>query len=245
MKLLEEIGRVEQLFRYPVKSMAGEPVESVRLGWHGFEQDRRLAFVRKGVLAGFPWLIASKLPQLIRYKPLRREADDPAQLPAHVLTPDGREVELRGAALCQELAEAYGAGVELMQLDHGTFDEAKISLISRPTIRAIEKEAGVRLEVSRFRPNILVETVDRGPFAEDQWLNRAIQFGDAAEAAAIHVQVRDLRCVVINLDPATADANPLVLKAVARINDAFAGVYATVLSVGQVRVGDRLYLRGQ
>lgn len=223
--------------------MAGESLESVSLGWHGLDQDRRLAFVRKGVLAGFPWLTASKLPQLIRYTPLRRDADNPTQLPTHVLTPDGRELELCGEALCEELAEAYGAAVELMQLDQGIFDEAKISLINHSTIQAIEKEAGVHLEVSRFRPNILVESVDRKPFAEDQWLNKTIQFGEAAEAAAVHVQMRDLRCMMIGLDPATADANPQVLKTVARMNDTYAGIYATVLRTGQVSVGDRLYLR--
>jgi len=225
--------------------MAGEPLESVSLGWHGFDQDRRFAFLRKGVLAGVPWLTASKLPQLIRYKPLRRDADKAAQLPTHVLTPDGRELELRGEALCQEVARAYGAPVELMQMDHGIFDDAKISLINQSTIQAIEQEAGIQLETSRFRPNILLEADDRRPFAEDQWLNKAIQFGEAAEAAAVHIQMRDLRCMMINLDPATANANPLILKAVARMNDAYAGVYATVLSVGEVKIGDRLYLREQ
>jgi uncharacterized protein YcbX len=225
--------------------MSGEPLDSVSLGWHGFDGDRRFAFVRKGVLAGFPWLIASKLPQLIRYKPVRRDADKAMELPTHVLTPGGQELELQGEALRQELSNAYGAPVEVMQLDQGIFDEAKVSIISHSTIQAIEKETGISLDVSRFRPNILLETIDHRPFVEDEWLKKTIQFGEATEAPAIYVQMRDLRCMMINLDPATADANPQVLKAVARMNNVYAGVYATVLSVGKVTVGDRLYLREQ
>jgi len=39
-----KIGQVEALFRYPVKSMSGEPLEVAELGWHGLDGDRRLAF---------------------------------------------------------------------------------------------------------------------------------------------------------------------------------------------------------
>ncbi|MEN3331278.1 MAG: uncharacterized protein V7641_643 [Blastocatellia bacterium] len=225
--------------------MSGEPLDSIFLGWHGFDGDRRFAFVRKGVLAGIPWLTASKLPQLISYKPVRRDTDNITELPTHVLTPGGQKLELRGEALRQELSNAYGAPVEVMQLDQGIFDEAKISIISHSTIQAIEKEAGISLDVSRFRPNILLETIDHRSFVEDGWLKKTIQFGEATDGPAIYVQMRDLRCMMINLDPATADANPQVLKAVARMNDVYAGVYATVLSVGKVTVGDRLYLREQ
>ena len=40
--MLIEIGQVEALFRYPVKSMGGEPLEEANLGWHGLEGDRRM-----------------------------------------------------------------------------------------------------------------------------------------------------------------------------------------------------------
>jgi len=41
--MLIEIGHVEAIFRYPVKSMAGERLEVAELGWHGLDGDRRLA----------------------------------------------------------------------------------------------------------------------------------------------------------------------------------------------------------
>jgi hypothetical protein len=49
-----KIGEVEALFRYPVKSMSGEPLEVADLGWHGLDGDRRLAFRRVDDRSGFP-----------------------------------------------------------------------------------------------------------------------------------------------------------------------------------------------
>ena len=62
--MLIEIGHVEAIFRYPVKSMGGERLEVATLGWHGLDGDRRLAFRRMDDRSGFPWLSASKLPDL-------------------------------------------------------------------------------------------------------------------------------------------------------------------------------------
>ena len=71
--MLIEIGQVEAVFRYPVKSMAGERIESVNLGWYGLDGDRRLAFRRMDDRSGMPWLTASKLPDLLLFAPDRRE----------------------------------------------------------------------------------------------------------------------------------------------------------------------------
>src|SRR5437868_9873121 len=64
-----ELGRISAIFRYPVKSMAGELLDVAKLDWHGIEGDRRLAFRRLNDKSGFPWLSASKLPELLLYKP--------------------------------------------------------------------------------------------------------------------------------------------------------------------------------
>lgn len=62
-----KIGEVEALFRYPVKSMSGERLEVADLGWHGLDGDRRLAFRRVDDRGGFPWLTATKLPELLLF----------------------------------------------------------------------------------------------------------------------------------------------------------------------------------
>src|SRR5262245_48666764 len=96
------IGEVEAIFRYPVKSMAGEPLDASGVGWHGLDGDRRLAFRRTEDRGGFPWLTASKLPALILFAPQRLDAD--GKLPTHVRTPEGEELSL----FSQELAANVG-----------------------------------------------------------------------------------------------------------------------------------------
>ena len=71
--MLLEIGHVEAIFRYPVKSMAGERLEVANLGWHGLDCDRRLAFRRVDDRSGMPWLTASKLPDLLLFAPQQRD----------------------------------------------------------------------------------------------------------------------------------------------------------------------------
>ena len=55
-----EIGQVEAIYRYPVKSMGGQRLELAELGWHGLVGDRRLAFRRMDERSGMPWLTASR-----------------------------------------------------------------------------------------------------------------------------------------------------------------------------------------
>src|SRR6185369_12057677 len=168
--MMKLIGQVRELVRYPIKSMAGTSTESAFLGWHGLNGDRRFAFRRLGDQSGFPWLSASSLPELILYKPFGLDESNGEPLPTHVRTPAGTEVELRSTALQSEIAERLRGPVELMQLKHGIFDDASVSVISRTTIDTICREAGVEFDARRFRANVLVETPDAEPFDEDVWV---------------------------------------------------------------------------
>src|SRR2546421_8482740 len=106
-----ELGRINAIFRYPVKSMAGELLDAARLSWHGIEGDRRLAFRQLTDGSAFPWLTASKLPELLLYKPIRLDSNSAEPLPTHVRTPDGKEYELRSNELREEISIRYGGGL--------------------------------------------------------------------------------------------------------------------------------------
>src|ERR1700676_3124146 len=115
--MLIEIGRVEAIFRDPVKARGGERLEVANLGWHGLDGDRRLAFRRMDDRSGFPWLTASKLPDLLLFAPKCPEDGARADLPTHIRTPDGQELPVFGADLATEVGRRFGAPVEMMQLD--------------------------------------------------------------------------------------------------------------------------------
>ncbi len=238
-----KVGEVEALFRYPVKSMCGEALEAAELGWHGLGGDRRLALRRMDDRGGFPWLTASKLPELILFAPMRREAEAGASLPTHVRTPEGDELALFSQELAAEISRRHGSPVELMHLNRGVFDEASVSAITSATVGQIAKLAGPRPDVRRFRPNILISSLRSDPFEEDAWVGGLLSFGEAHPAATIAVTNRDERCSMVNFDPDSARPAPEVLRAVVRERDNKAGVYGTVIQRGRLAVGQSIYFR--
>lgn len=243
-----EIGHVEAIFRYPVKSMAGERLDVTHMGWHGLEGDRRLAFRCMDDRSGFPWLTAGKLPDLILYTPQCRQdgahlSQNQEALPTHVRTPSGQELEVSGDELAAEIGRRYGAPVQMMQLKHGIFDEATISAIAMDTVREIAELAGVSSDLRRFRPNIVVRSLQKVSFQEDGWLGGELSFGMGDDGPAVSVTMRDVRCSMLNLDPDSASPQPEVLKAVVRVNQNNAGVYATVTRTGRLEVGQSIFFR--
>ena len=233
------IGYIEAIFRYPVKSMRGERLDTAMLGWHGLEGDRRFAFRRLDERGEFPWLSASSVPELVLYTP-QRSGDD--GLPTHVLTPDAEEMPLFGDRLASEIGRRYGSPVEMMQLRNGVFDDANISVITSATVREIGRIAGTPADVRRFRPNIVVRSAAAVPFEEDAWVGGALRFGDAEDAPAVAVTSRDVRCGMVNIDPDTAVLTPAMLKAVVRENDNNAGIYGAVTRAGRLTVGQTIVL---
>jgi uncharacterized protein YcbX len=241
---MTHLGYVREVARYPVKSMAGIATESAMLGWHGLAGDRRFAFRRMVEDNGFPWLSASRLPELLLYQPIGLDESSSEPLATHVRTPSGAQLELGSSELNAEISERFGSQLELMHLKHGIFDEAAISLISLATIAGIGREAGIGdgLDRRRFRANIVIETERHEPFLEDEWVGRTLTFGDSDHSPAVNITMPDLRCVMINLDPDTAAKDARIMKTVVRLNQNNAGVYGTVLRTGAIRVGDRVGL---
>ena len=237
-----EIGQIEAIFRYPVKSMRGEPLGAARLGWHGVDGDRRLAFRRLDERGGFPWLTATKLPALILFTPQRREDGNGEALPTHVLTPEGEELPVFGDALAAEIARRYSGRVEMTQLRQGVFDDASISVITSDTVREISRIAGTGADVRRFRPNIVIRSTRAVPFEENEWLGGVLTFGEAEDTPAVAVTMRDARCAMVNYDPDGGPPSPEVLKAVVRANQNDAGIYGTVTRIGRLAVGQTIVL---
>src|SRR5579859_6079050 len=239
--MLIEIGHVETIFRYPVKSMAGERLEDANLGWYGLDGDRRLAFRRMDDRSGMPWLTASKLPDLLLFAP-HREDGAQGDLPTHIRTPDGNEMPVFGEDLAKEVGRRYGAPVQMMQLRHGIFDEACISVIASDTVREIGRLAGRSLDIRRFRPNVVVRLLRSGAFQEDEWLSGVLSFGEGDDAPAIAVTMRDERCGMVNLDPDSAKSAPEVMKVIVRANQNNAGIYGAVIRTGRLAIGQPILL---
>ena len=112
------VGTVAELWRYPVKSMAGERLGEAELSWHGVEGDRRWAFVRPGLeRSSFPWLTIRERPEMAHFTPSLRDPARPEDSPTIVRTPDGEELDVSDAALAARL----GDGVRVIKQNRGTW----------------------------------------------------------------------------------------------------------------------------
>lgn len=229
------VGRVAELWRYPVKSMAGERLDAADASWHGLAGDRRWAFVRPGLeRSDFPWLTIREHPEMGHYRPSFADPARPDASATRVATPGGAELDVADPALAAQL----GAGVRLIKQNRGVFDTAPLALITTATITALSARVGIAADVRRFRPNIVVEAQDAEPFAEDAWVGATLRIGEAA----MRVDQRDQRCVLVNVDPDSTERDPRVLRTIAQERDTCLGVYGSTVTPGRLRVGDAVLL---
>lgn len=230
------VGRVAALLRYPVKSMAAEPVKDVEVGWHGLSGDRRWAFVRPDAPSdGLPWLTLRQRNDLNAYHPCWAEPERPDASKVIVRTPNGTRHDITAPALAAELGE----GVRAMKLSRGTFDTMPLSLITTRTVESIGALRGIDLSVLRFRPNLVIEPLSATAFPEDEWVGHVLTVG----TASMRIDARDKRCAVVNVDPATGRRDPRVLRAVATHRETCLGVYGSTVRPGGVAIGDSVVLQ--
>jgi uncharacterized protein YcbX len=228
-----EVGRVVGLWRYPVKSMAAEALETVEVGWHGLAGDRRWAFVRGAVpRSGFPWMTIREDAAMLSHVPRFAEPDRPDKSRTLVRTPAGEELDVVDPAL----AASLGDDVRVIKQDRGVFDAMPLSLITTQAIAELEALVGFGLDPQRFRPNLLVEAGER----EDAWIGQVLRIG----GMAMRVDQRDERCVIVNIDPVSEARDASVLRTLARERSACIGIYGSTVERGRVAIGDAVVVDG-
>ncbi len=231
-----QVGTVAALWRYPVKSMAAEALDTAELDWAGLAGDRRWAFLRPGTdRNGFPWHTIRELGAMCTYVARLTDPNRPDGASVEVRTPGGETYDVADPALAAEL----GAGVRVFRQHRGTFDDSPLTLITAPTVAALCGLADVPADPLRFRPNLVITPTEDAPYAEDDWVGAELTIGDTR----IRVDQRDPRCTIVNVDPRTGRTDAPLLKVIGRERRACAGVYATVVRTGPVRVGDPVLLQ--
>jgi uncharacterized protein len=258
------VGKVESLWRYPVKSMRGEQLPALYLGFAGVFGDRRYAIRDSVAPKGFPYLTAREQHEMLLYRPIYRCPDrsrapvnvleaeaiplgatplppDPAQMLLDIRTPVGKLLAIDDPALLELLRSGLRRGHELslIRSDAPLTDCRPISLLSTQTVEWLGNGLGGQLDKRRFRANLylnLGKIGNRGTgFGEDLLIGRTLGVGPRV---VIQILDRDPRCKLITLDPETAATNINVMKHVFRENKGHAGVYAAVLVEGMVSEGD-------
>ena len=260
------VGRVESLWRYPVKSMRGEEMDELFVSYAGVYGDRLFAFASSAAPKGFPFLTGREQRQMIRYRARFRRPEKAARpinwseaqalspnvnpvsataadLMIDVETPDGKTFAIDDPELRAHLRADIDDKHEptLLRSEKAITDCRPLSIFSVQSARQLAHETGVAVDKRRFRSNVYLDLATSNGFAEDDFVGKSLRIGSQV---VVSVVGRDARCMMIILDPETAEKSPAVLKAVAQAHEGMAGVYGAVLTEGIIYKGDQIELIG-
>jgi hypothetical protein len=213
---------VAALWRYPVKSLAGEHVGRARVGNDGIAGDRVVHVAVDGRI-----VTARARPQLLGLRGRLGEDgeptiggvrwDDPAALAA-----------VREVVRAEAVERLHGAPVRLIRSDEveRRFDVLPFHVATDGTANWLG------IDVRRLRPNLVVAGVDG--LAERDWPGRVLRAGE------VEIEVVSLRgrCVMTTVEPDTLERDPAVLRRIVRELGGTAGLDCRILVPGVVAVGD-------
>src|SRR6266513_4148779 len=256
------IGKVDSLWRYPVKSMRGEELDEAFAGFSGIYGDRLFAFKSSASPKGFPYFTAREQTKLLQYRPRFRYPDkagrpvnlteaesmsanpvsaDPSELMVDVETPDGRTLAIDDPVLMELVRTDIDQKhqLTLMRAERAMTDCRPFSMFSLQSARQLAEETGTPIDKRRFRANVYVDLTSAHGFAENDFVGRSLRIGPKV---IVRVLERDPRCAIITLDPYTSERTPAVLKKVAQAHEGTAGVYGAVIVEGMLHKGDSVEL---
>jgi len=257
---MNNIGKLESIWRYPVKSMRGEAVDDVFVAYTGVMGDRLYAISSSGAPPEFPWHTNREHEEFVLFsasyknhettlKPAAMEAalkealNPPYPLAdafaLEIKTPEGVTLDIDDPTFLASLRDKSEGELTLHFTQKNAVDCRPLSLFSHQTLAQLEQETGLDLDKRRFRANFYVDWDSAEGFYENELVNRRLKVGEHLE---IMVRELDPRCKSITIDPDTAETQPRILKHIARKHNGFAGVYAAVLTEGTVKPGDEICL---
>jgi uncharacterized protein len=227
---------VTAIYRFPVKSMGGEVLQVANLRWQGIDGDRQYGFYRAANTSRFPWLTGREVAELITCSARYLEPDDPRHSRLTV-TIHGDQYDIGDPRLCDYLSRAAGEEIRMIQVGRGLFDAMPVSIITPPTIAQIAARCDRSIDVRRFRANIVIEPID-GSAREIDWIGKTLAFGDRSDPAKLCANVAIDRCVMITIDPDTAERDPAILRRVVEDFNNEVGIRCATGAPGIVAIGD-------
>jgi len=241
------------LWRYPVKSLQGEPIDGASVEADGVAGDRRwgLRDQRTGRI-----LTARRRPELLGAS-ATYDGDDPV-----ITLPDGSTAVGRGRRTDSQLSEWLESPVSLVSslggdagkaeyfadatddtsqaiewtMPYGRYvDAAPILMLTTVSLRtAAGHHPDGAWDVRRFRPNILIDLEGEG-WVEDSWVGQQIRIG----TVTLNPTQPCIRCTMVTRSQPGLDADVEMFRTLARHHGGLFGVWSDVVTTGSLSVGDR------
>ena len=240
------LGQVSKLWRYPVSSLAGQPMSEMFLGPAGAQGDRRY-----GVFDVGSGLVAAPDRDPARWgrAPLvRTRLSEAGEL--EVATASGRWLAAPASASDRALSDYLGFEVTVRPyLEDGPqpvdgsmaaprYRKAPVHLLTTASLARLKAlHPGAVPDPRRFRPSILIEMPEvDGAFPESEWLGRRLAVGEVE----LTVSEPCRRCGFTILAQEGFGHDPGILRTLVRHNAHNIGVYCTVERAGSVGLGQPL-----
>lgn len=227
---------LEQVWRYPVKSIGGEVVAAASAGTGGLRGDRAYAVQDADGKLG-SGKNSRRFTRMLGLLSLTAQyrAGDSAPV---VVAADGTRYPVADGSADDYLSARVGRAVRV-RADTGVshFDEVPVSLVGTATLQWLAREVpGVAVDSRRLRPNLVVRTQE--PFAEEQWLGRRVRIGTAVFEFDRVFQ----RCVMVGMaQPGLPDSSAVLRRIAARQDRPVClAVGGHVLEPGDLTAGQEL-----
>ena len=216
---MKKVGEIREIWRYPVKSMAGEQLELAEVGPGGIFGDRVVHVQSEDGRV----VTSRRQPRLLGHRAVLGYDGEPRI--------DGRP--WAAADVAADVRRAAGLGTRLVRFDGPErFDILPLLVATDGAIQAFGRD------VRRLRPNLVIGGV---PGLEERgWEGHRLRIGE------VLIQLVDLRgrCVMTTFDPDTLAQDPSVLRDIVQRFDGSLALNANVIAGGRIKVGDRVELLG-
>jgi uncharacterized protein len=236
------VGKVAELWRYPVQSMRGESLQSAEVTEAGVLGDRAYG------------IVDPDLGEVVSSAQGRRKWRDIVTLdarfmgaavengtpPVEIRLPDGERLSSGQPDIDARLSAVLGAPVHLADKraedKRSAYSHEPLHLLTTASLKTLAgHHPEGRFAAARFRPNIVIDTDGLEGFVEQGWIERRFRIGESVEIA---VTDHCKRCVMTTLPQGDLPMDPVILHTTSLYNATRAGVYAAVIRPGTVRIGD-------
>jgi uncharacterized protein len=231
------VASVRELWRYPVSSLRGERLDTIAVAAEGVRGDRcyLLADLATGEIAAPEKLVRWRRALLLEACTVGDSV---------TISSAGWCLEVTDPALDQALTDHFGfrCGIRMvgsvMPTDAGEvvlsprYCASALHVLSTRSLSDMDLPSKSAACVRRFRPNILVDTVE----SEDNWIGKALAIGSYRGK----VTEQTKRCGMTMIAQSDLPEDPEILRTIVRTRERCLGVYADLASEGAISIGDRV-----
>ena len=225
-----ELGKVESLWRYPVKSLMGEKLKCLDIDERGVCGDRKYAVSNSEGKLGS----GKNTRRFIRIDGLFYMSAASSGKGVAIKFPDGVVLTDKDSSMNSKLSESLGQSVKLTkEAEISHFDDGAIHILTTSSLSSLKEllpNSGINSR--RFRPNIVIDS----QYLDQELVGKTIKIGEAV----LEITHKTERCRMITIAQPGLESRPKILKSVSQRFDLDFGVYAKVLKGGGVSVGEKV-----